>query len=167
MVEMKSLEAPQVTDASGLGEAYGECASELLRFATVLVGPDDAADVVSSAILRVLDRPSVSIRSHRAYLFRVVSNEARNWKRGEARRRVRESGWSMSGSVVHPSEPFPEVRRAVEDLSVQQRAVVHLAYWADLDDSSIADHLGISAGSVRRHLARARKRLRGVLDEYS
>lgn len=164
---MNSLEARQLSDRTELGEAYSRCALDLLRFATVLVGPDDAADVVSTALLRILDREHLSIRNHRAYLFRVVANEARNWKRGEARRRVRESRVPMSGDVVQPPEPYPEVRRAVEGLSVQQRAVVHLAYWADLDEAAIADNLGISAGSVRRHLARARKRLRGVLNEYT
>lgn len=164
---MNSPEARQLSDRTELGEAYAECASELLRFATVLVGPDDAADVVSAALLRILHRKSLSIRSHRAYLFRVVSNEARNWKRGESRRRVRESKAWVGGEVVHPLEPYPEVRRAVEKLSVQQRAVVLLAYWADLDEAAIADSLGISAGSVRRHLARARRQLRGALSEYT
>ncbi|HUP17506.1 MAG TPA: RNA polymerase sigma factor [Acidimicrobiia bacterium] len=164
---MTNPEARQLSYALGLGEAYGAWASELLRFATVLVGPDDAADVVSSAVIRVLDRSPQPIHNHRAYLFRVVANEARNWKRGEARRRVRESTSSIGRNVVHPLEPYLEVHRAVEELSVRQRAVVHLAYWADLDESSIADHLGISAGSVRRHLARARKKLRGVLGEYT
>lgn len=164
---MTNPEGLEISDVSHLGQHYKECASDLLRFATVLVGPDEAADVVSSAVLRVLDRPNLSIRDHRAYLFRVVANEARNWKRGEARRRVRESRLSVTESVVDPSEPYPEVRDAVEGLSVRQRAVVYLAYWADLDEATIASRLGISTGSVRRHLARGRRKLRGVLDAYS
>jgi RNA polymerase sigma factor (sigma-70 family) len=48
-------------------------------------------------------------------------------------------------------------------LSLRQRAVVVLAYWADLTPDDIADRLGISEGAVRRHLARARARLRAVL----
>jgi DNA-directed RNA polymerase specialized sigma24 family protein len=47
---------------------------------------------------------------------------------------------------------------------VQQRAVVLLTYWADFDARSISVLLGISDGSVHRHLARARARLREVLD---
>jgi RNA polymerase sigma factor (sigma-70 family) len=56
------------------------------------------------------------------------------------------------------------VREAVAGLSVRQRAVVVLTYWADLDPRAVAERLGISEGSVRRHLARARARLREVLD---
>jgi DNA-directed RNA polymerase specialized sigma24 family protein len=41
---------------------------------------------------------------------------------------------------------------------------VYLTYWEDLDPGSAAALIGISDGAVRRHLARARKTLRGVLD---
>jgi RNA polymerase sigma-70 factor (ECF subfamily) len=57
----------------------------------------------------------------------------------------------------------PEILDAVLALSVQQRAVVVLTYWADLTPAAIGELLDISEGSVRRHLARARKRLREVL----
>jgi RNA polymerase sigma factor (sigma-70 family) len=162
---MTDVEAQQVSESSKLADAYGTFSSDLVRFASVLVGPDDAADIVSSAVIRLLDAGHESVRNHRAYLFQVVANEARNWKRGEARRRVREEKSSRESDVFYPAEPYPEVRRAVEDLSLRQRAVVYLTYWEDLKDQTVAEHLGISAGSVRRHLARARKKLRGVLDE--
>jgi len=67
--------------------------------------------------------------------------------------------------VVQLPEFRPEVRQAVEELSVRQRAVVYLTYWEDMTDEAVAVHLGISAGSVRRHLARARKHLRRVLHD--
>jgi RNA polymerase sigma-70 factor (ECF subfamily) len=146
-------------------EVYSEHAVELVRFATVLVGRDDANDVVSSAVLRVLDRGLRGIENPRAYLFRAVANEARNFKRGEARRRLREEQ-SQPEEATYTPEPHPEVQAAVIDLSVRQRAVVYLSYWADMTDEDIADHLGIGAGSVRRHLARARTHLRRTLDEH-
>ncbi|MDH4278133.1 MAG: sigma-70 family RNA polymerase sigma factor, partial [Acidimicrobiia bacterium] len=57
----------------------------------------------------------------------------------------------------------PEMAEALAALSPQQRAVVHLAYWEDLTPPDIATRLAISEGSVRRHLARARRKLRGAL----
>jgi len=48
---------------------------------------------------------------------------------------------------------------------MQQRAVIHLTYWEDLTPSVVATRLGVSEGTVRRQLARARDRLRKVLDE--
>jgi DNA-directed RNA polymerase specialized sigma24 family protein len=69
----------------------------------------------------------------------------------------------VSGAVVK-ALGRPEVRQAVARLSMRQRAVVVLTYWADLAPPAVAERLGISEGSVRRHLARARARLREVLD---
>ncbi len=155
------LDPKRVTDA----DIYGEHAAALYRFATVLVGPDDAADVVSSAVLKVLRSPSwPSVTNHRSYLHQAVANQARDLHRITTRRRGREARVAHD-LVVHPQEVHPEVRSAVERLSVRQRAVVFLTYWEDMTDEMIADHLGISAGSVRRHLARARSHLRRVLDE--
>jgi RNA polymerase sigma-70 factor (ECF subfamily) len=60
---------------------------------------------------------------------------------------------------VMPVEVDLDVLRAVERLSVQQRSVVYLTYWADLTPEDVAAQMGVSTGTVKRHLARARKRL--------
>jgi RNA polymerase sigma-70 factor (ECF subfamily) len=65
--------------------------------------------------------------------------------------------------VVSLPEFRPDVQRAVEKLSVRQRAVVYLTYWEDMTNQMAANYLGISAGSVRRHLARAKTHLRREL----
>lgn len=144
-------------------DTYRELAPELVRFATGLVGRSDAADVVSSAVLKSLSAPAwPRVANRRAYLYRAVMNEARTWSRRNSQRQDRElrsagsSTWELPGLR-------PEVAAAVRDLSVRQRAVIVLTYWADLDPPTVATHLGISEGSVRRHLARARTRLREVL----
>lgn len=156
-----TTDSKPLTDA----EVYAEHAVALVRFATVLVGADSAQDVVSSAVLRSLASPRWSqVENHRSYLFQAVANEARNLHRSDSRRRKRESRLSAP-SVAHPPEIHPEVRKAVEDLSVRQRAVVYLTYWEDMTDQMAAENLGISPGSVRRHLARAKDRLRRVLHD--
>ncbi len=149
-----------MTDA----DVYSKHAAALTRFATVLVGRDDAADVVSSAVLRALRSPAwPSVTNHRSYLHQAVANEARNLYRSDTRRRQREAT-TVTSQVVFPPEAHPEVGKAVQQLSVRQRAVVYLTYWEDMTDQTIADYLGISAGSVRRHLARARRHLRRTLN---
>jgi RNA polymerase sigma factor (sigma-70 family) len=145
-------------------DLYARVAPELTRFATGLVGRDDAADVVSSAVVRSLATPKwPSVRDRRAYLYRSVFNEAQRWNRGGSLRRDRERRAAQSDLWELPDFD-PQVRAAVERLSVRQRGVVLLTYWADLDPGAIAALLGISEGAVRRHLARARSRLREVLD---
>lgn len=146
-------------------DAYRVHRQDLIRFATILVGPHDAADVVSAAMVRILERDPGPLDAPRAYLYRAVGNQARNLMRGEARCRRREARAGAERSTSSLPEPYPEVREAIEGLSVRQRAVVFLTYWEDMTEETIARHLGIGSGSVRRHLARARRHLRRELDE--
>ena len=144
-------------------ELYRKYAEELTRFATGLVGPSDAADVVSEAVLRCLSSPQwTGVRQPRAYLYRSVLNEAGRFHRGNRRRRSREER-SATPEVVSQPELRPEVLAAVNRLSLRQRAVIVLTYWDDLKPGAIAELLHISEGSVQRHLARGRRRLKEVL----
>ncbi len=59
----------------------------------------------------------------------------------------------------------PDVLEALSKLSPRQRAAAYLTYIEDLDEATVAETLGISAGSVRQHLGRARAKLRVMLDE--
>ncbi len=136
---------------------------ELMRFATALVGPNDAPDVFSTALVKAFSSASFAgVTNKRAFLYRVVFNEANRFLRRRARRPVVEARGSH---VEHWRMPtlHPEVAAAVRRLSGRQRAAIYLTYWADLTPAQVAEHLNISEGTVRRHLARARARLREVL----
>ena len=137
---------------------------ELLRYGALLVGPHDCHDVVSSAFLKA-SRPlsSASVESPRQYLFRAVTNEAAHHRRATLNRWKRDLR-AVAASSGTAAETDIDVQRAVADLSVRQRAVVYLAYWEDMTELAIADYLGLSPGSVRRHLFRARAHLRKALE---
>ena len=153
-----------VCDVNQAEEIYRSCASELIRYANALVGPSDAADVVSSAFLKALgSRGWSSIENHRAYLYRAVLNEVRSQYRSNMRRQVRELRVVSPEAVTDP-EPRPDVLEALGRLSPMQRAVAYLFYMEDMDESSVADTLQIGRGSVRKHLGRARDKLRQFLD---
>ncbi len=154
-------EVTQPTDE----QVYRTHADELVRFAMGLVGRSDAQDVVSEAVLRSWQSAGWSdVENKRAYLYRAVLNQARNRHRDRQRRWARELRAAHRSSTALP-DCRPEVLEAVKALSVRQRAVVYLAYWADLANEDIATHLGISPGAVHRHLARARAKLRVMLDD--
>lgn len=151
----------QLTDA----QVYEEHRDELVRFAMGLVGRSDAPDVVSEAVLRAWSAKAwPTVANKRAYLFRAVLNQARNSHRERQRRWARELK-AAGGAYTELPDCRPEVLAAVKKLSLRQRAVVYLAYWDDLTADEIAGCLGISSGSVHRHLARARAKLRVMLDE--
>jgi RNA polymerase sigma factor (sigma-70 family) len=136
-----------------------------MRFATTLVGPVDAADVVSDAVVRsIYGKSWPSVRNQRAYLYRAVLTHSRSHYRRTLRRRAREQR-AASPEAVLPPELHPEVLEAMAKLSMRQRAVVFLTYWSDLQPGRIGEMLEIGEGSVRRHLARGRAKLRELLDE--
>lgn len=145
-------------------DIYRTFASELTRFANSLVGPSDAQDVVSEAVLRVFTSKTwPDVKNHRAYLYRAVLNEARSRHRSSMRRVAREAHASHE-TTVDPPEVRPEVWAALAGLSPRQRAVAYLTYMEDLDEATVSETLGIGRGSVRQHLGRAREKLRRILD---
>ncbi len=149
------------------GELWREHVGSLTRYATLLVGPADAADIVSIAFHRVtlrIDRGQLP-RDVRAYLVRSVTNAAADQHRSQRRRRDRDLRAAIGAPIITEGSSGVEldIRRAVADLSVQQRAVVYLTYWEDLDSRQVARTLDIAPATVRRHLARARFQLRKEL----
>lgn len=145
---------------------YRRHVGALSHYAAVLVGPDDAMDVVNDAVAATLRRGSLdSVADVRAYWFRAVTFTASSWHRSRTRRRAREQRALIAEGSPSRSEPdVAEALRVLSVLTVQQRAVVYLTYWADWDTERIAVALGVSTGTVRKQLGRARQRLREVLN---
>jgi RNA polymerase sigma-70 factor (ECF subfamily) len=144
-------------------ELYRRHATELTRYATGLVGPFDAADVVTDACLKAFEsRNWDQVSNHRAYLYKTVFSVANDHHRRTLARRLRETRSAVPESVP-VTEVDVDVLEAVNRLSVQQRAAVFLTYWEDLTPEAVAEQMGVSVGSVKRHLARARKRLGELL----
>jgi len=145
------------------GDLFSRHATELTRFATGLVGPSQAADVVADAMARLMtSRVWGEAVNPRALMFRAVLFEARMFHRSQRRRLSREARASQR-EAFEMQEIEPEVAAAVARLSPQQRAVVFLTYWDDLDARMVAELIGVTEGTVRKQLGRARDRLREVL----
>lgn len=144
-------------------EVYRRHADELVRYATALVGPADAPDVVVDAVVAAFRSPAWSkVENQRAYLYRAVLNRSLSVRRSDARRVAREL--RVAGSeLVAAGESSLDAQRALADLSPQQRAVVYLTYWEDLTPAQVAALLDVSEGTVRKQLARAREQLRRIL----
>ncbi|MCH8899947.1 MAG: sigma-70 family RNA polymerase sigma factor [Acidobacteria bacterium] len=140
------------------GEVYSKHKEDLIRYATALVGPNDAEDVVATVVLRVLQRRRLSdLEEPRPYLFRAVLNEAR----GLLRNRARPSGTAeLVDAAVGVDR---EVLDAVLRLPVRQRAVVYLVYWEGYTVKDASQLLRITPGTAKRYLHLARRRLRKEL----
>ena len=147
-----------ITDADG--EVDGKYADELTHFATGIIGPDDASDVVSTAVLRSFTSPSwPGVANHRAYLYRAVLNECRQLDRGRKRRVGREQREARARSIGvldpevrlarrRPSGPRPPRRRAQHRALRDRRA--ELGRRRLLTRSAADPHHGGRAGQARR-----------------
>lgn len=190
---MSGEQTPEVeTDADADGDGRGDAdavASRLFRdrygtlvqMARLLVDDTESAEeVVQEAFVRLYGswRRLRDPARAEAYLRSTVWNLARD--RLRRRRTVRHHGAvtargpDVTGRLTGTSPLGPadavvdEERRrllalAVDRLPGRQRECVLLRYWADLSERQIATTLGISAGSVKRHLHRAITRLEAEL----
>lgn len=144
-------------------EIYRKYSDDLVRFASGLVGPSGAEDVVANAVLRAISSAQwKAVDNQRAYLYRSVLNEARSQHRSTQRRLARE----ITAQQRHDTNDQPvdlDVLVALRKISERQRAVIHLSYWEDLTTSDIASLLGLSVRTIERELTLARRRLEALL----
>lgn len=148
-------------------EIYEKYSADLIRYATVLVGPDQAPDVVSTVVLRVLKRRSLGdLDDPKGYLFRSVMNECRSWGRRRKAGQVvlgrffeREGSESLDSTVADRVSAAEAVWR----LPPRLRSAAYLVYWLDLSISEAAQVLGVGPGTVKRYVHEARGRIREEL----
>jgi RNA polymerase sigma-70 factor (ECF subfamily) len=154
-----------IVNTASRTDVYAECAQELTRFATSLVGPTHAADVVSEAVIRAMwSEQWDGVSNRRAYLYKAVLNQSKMHHRATARRRRREASAARPATATDATANV-DVWQALGTLSVLQRALVFLTYWEDWPCTDIAARFGMTERTVRRQLAKARRRLGEVLDD--
>lgn len=142
----------------GNAEVYVKYRDDLLRYATSLVGPSHAEDVVSTVVLKTMRRqPLAQLERPHAYLMKAVLNECRSVWRG--RPHVGIEGFDAAQLPVEVTDTLEVVWR----LPLKQRAVIYLFYWEDRPIAEIAELMGIAEGTVKRYLHNGRNRLKGQL----
>jgi len=143
--------------------------SRLVRLGLMLTGNlHNAEDLVQTVLARAHRRwDRISSLDHpEAYLRTMVVNEFLSWRRILKNREL-----PLAEPVERPSGEDIGSRQALKDatwqlltrLPRQQRAVLVLRYYEDLDDAEIADILGTTAGTVRSNISRALANLRDHL----
>jgi RNA polymerase sigma-70 factor, ECF subfamily len=155
-------------------ELYTECHGPVLGYALRRTeSSDDAADVIAETFLiawRRLDEIPPGPQS-RLWLYGVARRVLANLRRGERRRssladRLRRELAVAHSPVEHTGE-LAELAAAFRRLPENDREVLALEGWEELDRAQIAAVLGCSRNAVRIRLHRARRRLAQQLTDQT
>jgi len=122
----------------------------------------DAADAVQDAIVGFLAKPPAHPVTNLAAWFTVVaSNRVKDGYRSEAARQRAVAKLRMP--VEETTDAIElldiDVANALKSLPLQQRQVCALHYLMDQSIETIAEGLGVTEGTVKTQLHRARKAL--------
>lgn len=128
----------------------------------------DAADAVQDALVGLLAAPPAKpIANLAAWITVVASNRARDRHRTRAAESRAFAKVGESPETIEDQLGMLDVdlQRALDSLPLQQRRVCALHYLADQSVEQIAVALGVSTGTVKTQLHRARKALATALGQ--
>jgi RNA polymerase sigma-70 factor (sigma-E family) len=145
----------------------------LVRFARVLAGDEHRAeDLVQEVLARAYLRWGQITRSDEpdVYVRQAIVNATRSWWRRRSSREKptgqpfdRQFNQAVPGDMDAEAVERDAMWRHIRRLPQQQRAVLVLRYYEDLDDETIAKVLGCAPVTVRSHALRALNTLRAHL----
>ena len=174
-----------VGDEAACAQLVAEHERMVLQLALNLLGDrDEALEVSQEVFLRVF-RTIHQFRGHsslRTWIFRIVVNQARNRQRWWNRRHKRQQvsldehiaqcgempavrDTSAPDRALDRKELASQLQEALEGLPFDQRTAIILREVDGLSYDEIAYSLGVTLGTVKARLTRARQALRAALKE--
>ena len=145
--------------------------ADMRRVAYVVCGDAEMSEDACQQAWQIAVRRLSSVREPdkvRSWLVAIAANEARKLARRQRRRTVLEANVrpiSDARSEVSHAIDQADLARALGRLGTDDRVLVALRYFADLDSTQIAAIRGGSASGTRARLARILNRLRAELDD--
>lgn len=167
------------TDEEFLRRAIEQHGDDVLRFAASrLPSLQEAEDVFQNVFLALFQFGGVfeNERHLKCWLLKVTANQCKNFYRKKSRTVEVPSGVSRYAETasstgecgnfeMEEERPFDVLEEQVNALPQKYRDVIELYYVADLRCREIAQVLDIAIPTVKTRLARARKRIRLLLEE--
>jgi DNA-directed RNA polymerase specialized sigma24 family protein len=148
-----------VDSRADIERVYRERFATFVGAASGIVGSREAAsDVVQEGFARALAHHSrFRGGSLEAWIWRIVLNRARDVRR-------RPQSLTLVDDLVAAEVGGAGLAAAVLGLSERRRTIVLLRYVAGLQNTEIAEALGISPGTVAATLSQARAQLSSALE---
>ncbi|GAB2968201.1 RNA polymerase sigma factor [Nocardioides montaniterrae] len=169
--------ARSLHEPDAFGVLFDRHARELHRFVSRRVG-ELADDLLGELFVIAFERRARYRPQHadaRPWLYGIAANVVRRHHRAEATRYRALAKIPVVAAVPDDSHRVvldadatalrPRLAAALAELSAQDRDVLLMLAWAQLDQAEVATALGIPAGTVRSRLHRARRQLQPVLSD--
>ena len=143
-----------------------------MRLAVLLAGSSaEAEDLLQTSLVklyRAWPRLDLASAAPDAYMRKIIANTRRSWWRSRRRQEwpvaeLPDTADPVAGDVADRYALGALVRSALAALPRQQRAVLVLRYIEDLPETTVAELLGVSAGTVKSHAHRGARALRAAL----
>jgi len=158
-------------------EIYGAHRRRILRLCRLLLSdPEEAHDVSQEVFLKMLHQLNAGGDevAWGPWLNRVAVNACRDRWRSAWWRSWRSEPGEFDEAAIHSDALTPEqealgaesrrqIWNAFRRLPARQREVFALRFLEECSTEDTADALGVTGGSVKRHLYRAVQRMRGAL----
>jgi RNA polymerase sigma-70 factor (ECF subfamily) len=143
----------------------------------ILGNVHDAAEVIQEALVKAylrlggLNQPELFL----PWLLRIVAHEAISRRRAARRHRIRmrllaartrERRATEPHEGGHEEELRAAIERALQQLSAKEAQAIALLGLDGLSHEEVERIMGCSAGAVRWHTHRARRKLRVLLKDY-
>jgi RNA polymerase sigma-70 factor (ECF subfamily) len=170
----------QRREPQALAELYDRYGGMIYRLVLRMVRDSGIAeDLVQETFLRAWNRAAAFDAERGAagpWLLAIARNRALDFLRAQSRH----GGNTMElNEAEHPARfvNFPaealnfdlarQVKRALEQLSTDQRAAIELAYFEGMSQSEIAERMGQPLGTVKTWMRRAMQRMRESMGSVS
>ena len=176
-VDILNTHSPGPVGLVGLFEQHRP---ELRRFLLARCGnASDAEDLLQDMWLKLATLRPGPVANARAYLFRIANNLVLDRARASIRSAARDGRWVQEelGLVAMEDRVDPALRSDEELAALQEQALLwraiaqlpdgaqralRLYRFEGLNQSEVADVMGVSRSAVEKHLAVAMKHLRRI-----
>ena len=168
------VEEARAGDVAAWQDLYLALYPRLLAYARRQVGPHDAPDLVSEAVVRALSglaRFEWTGAGFDAWIFRILRHVIIDHHRRDGRRSrlplsdARDLQEDEAADWLLADEESREMRAALARLGPEDQELLHLRVVAGLTSEEVAQVLGKRPGAVRMAQARSLQRLRALMSE--
>ncbi len=163
-LENKLVASCRNGDASGYASLAREYSGRIFAICYGMLGnTHDAEDIAQQTLLRGFANVRQIRRNEKfgAWICRIAKNLCLDFVRRQKRRQG-----SLAGRVTtsqSSSKEYPELMRALAELSEEHRLALMLYYFDGRSAKAVAEAFEISEGAAQARLSRARKQLRKLL----